>query len=113
MYPSDYGYATSGGSTTDRTTCLNINLAGWNNYSDCKNNDWLYNSSSSPWTISPVAYSSMANLVFSVHLYGHVFSERVYYDDNKHVRPVVYLTSNVGIQSGDGSSSNPFILSEK
>lgn len=27
MYPSDYGYATSGGSITNRTTCLNKSLS--------------------------------------------------------------------------------------
>ena len=38
MYPSDYGYATSGGSTTDRATCLNTVLYSWDgsSVSDCK-----------------------------------------------------------------------------
>ena len=55
MYPSDYGYATSGGSTTDRASCLATALFVWNNssYSDCKNNDWLYNSSDYQWTLTP------------------------------------------------------------
>ena len=29
MYPSDYGYATSGGSTTDRATCLAKEIYSW------------------------------------------------------------------------------------
>ena len=29
MYPSDYGYATGGGVTTDRTTCLEYQLKDW------------------------------------------------------------------------------------
>ena len=36
MYPSDYGYATSGGSTSNRTSCLNKELYNWysSSYSD-------------------------------------------------------------------------------
>ena len=112
MYPSDYGYATSGGSTTDRTTCLNTVLWSWDgsSVSDCKNNDWLYNSSSSPWTISPHASSFDAYYAFRVHDVGFVdYHGSACYSNG--VRPVVYLTSNVGIQSGEGTSSNPFILS--
>ena len=109
MYPSDYGYATSGGSTTDRATCLNKELYIWNgsSVSDCKNNDWLFNNSYQ-WTISPYAYSSRANGVFHVRSGGDVRDGSAYTSDG--VRPVVYLTSNVGVQSGDGSLGNPFIL---
>ena len=108
MYPSDYGYATSGGSTTDRATCLNTILYNWggSSVSDCKNNDWLNNSNSSQWTISPYASSSNAYRAFRVDSAGR--ADDVYYGNK--VRPVVYLTSNVGVQSGDGSSGNPFTL---
>ena len=109
MYPSDYGYATSGGSTTDRAACLNKELYNWDSssVSDCKNNDWLYNSSTQ-WTISPGANSSFANGAFDVTSGGAAAAVSEYYGYG--VRPVVYLTSNVGVQSGDGSSGNPFIL---
>ena len=109
MYPSDYGYATSGGSTTDRATCLNTVLYSWDgsSVSDCKNNDWLL-LSSTQWTISPRANSSDATSAFLVFSGGRVNngSAAHYYA----VLPVVYLTSNVGVQSGDGSRGNPFIL---
>ena len=108
MYPSDYGYATSGGSTTDRTTCLNTYLNNWDSYSECFKNDWLYTNTNRQWTISPSAYSSNAYYAFSVGHVGYVNDNFTYYGNG--VRPVVYLTSNVGIQSGDGSSGNPFIL---
>ena len=39
MYPSDYGYATSGGSTSPRTSCINKELLNWREASDCYNND--------------------------------------------------------------------------
>ena len=111
MYPSDYGYATSGGSTTDRAACLNKELYNWDSssVSDCKNNDWLYNSSSAQWTISPIAHSSGAYGAFNVYYSGSVANNDAC--DGRGVRPVVYLTSNVGVQSGDGSLGNPFILS--
>ena len=110
MYPSDYGYATSGGSTTDRATCLNTKLYSWNssNVSDCKNNDWLLNSTTQ-WTISPGAYSSYASYVFRVSCGGFVNAYNAY--NFYAVLPVGYLLSNVGVQSGDGSLGNPFILS--
>ena len=111
MYPSDYGYATSGGSTTDRATCLNTSLGSWNssNVSDCKNNDWLYNNGIYQWTISPRAYSSKASGVFYVYSDGSVGNLSANFSIG--VRPVGYLLSNTSIQSGDGSSGNPFILS--
>ena len=115
MYPSDYGYATSGGSTTDRATCLNTVLYSWDgsSVSDCKNNDWLYICSdqflcSTPWTLSPFADSSYANYVSFVS-YGGISSNRVSMVES--VLPVVYLLSNTSFQSGDGSSGNPYTLS--
>ena len=110
MYPSDYGYATSGGSTTDRATCLNTYLYNWKNssVSDCKNNDWLFNGYRQ-WTLSPCAYSSDATSVFRVYSIGYVLGTN---DSNfgTVVRPVGYLLSNVKISSGTGSESDPFIL---
>ena len=110
MYPSDYGYATSGGSTTDRATCLNKELYNWDSssVSDCKNNDWLFNNNYQ-WTLSPRADSSSATNAFRFSSGGYVFTDTAY--DGYGVRPVGYLLPSVGVQSGDGSSGNPFILS--
>ncbi len=110
MYPSDYGYATSGGSGADRATCLNKELSNWDDssVSDCKNNDWLLNSSSIQWTLAPYADSSGAGAVFGVDGSGNVSygGAREAYG----VRPVVYLTSNVKISGGEGTSKSPFSL---
>ena len=109
MYASDYGYATSGGSTTDRATCLNKELYNWDNssVSDCKNNDWLL--SSTQWLLSPSAYSSSACRVFAIRLNGIVINGDAF--GGNVIRPVVYLKSSVKITSGDGSESNPYTLS--
>ena len=109
MYPSDYGYATSGGTTTNRASCLAKELRNWydHSYSDCKNNDYLYDSSNHQWTLT--SHSGISYYVFSVLSTGYVLSgnaARSYAS-----RPVLYLSSNVQITSGDGSSTNPYILS--
>ena len=103
MYPSDYGYATSGGSTTDRATCLNKEIWDWP--SDCIDNNWLY-FGNDQWTISPLAFSSSANGAF----YVLDLVESDYASGDRIVRPVVYLSSNVKVASGDGSSDNPYLL---
>lgn len=108
MYPSDYGYATSGGSTTDRNACLNKELYNWDSsdFSDCKNNDWIFNSSNQ-WTITPRASSS--DNVFGLSSSG--FAADINANSTyRGVRPVVFLKSNIKIVDGDGSSSNPYIL---
>ena len=106
MYPSDYGYATSGGSTSTRTSCLAKELLNWNDssYSDCKNNDWLYNSSIYQWTLAPS--SSNSNFVFYVDKSGlvHCLSARNQYA----VRPSVYLISKTSILGGEGTLENPY-----
>ena len=108
MYPSDYGYATSGGSTTNREACLAKELYNWDSssYSDCKNNDWLLDSSTNQWTLTP--HSSNSRNVFYVNTSGSVVSNRAV--SSLGGRPSVYLTSNVGISGGDGTVNNPYIL---
>ena len=107
MYPSDYGFATSGGSTTNRSSCLANALYSWFDYDDCYTNSWLYDSSNTQWTLAPDASNS--NSVFRVFSdgcvddYGHV-------SNSDAVRPAVYLLSNVEIVSGIGTPDEPFIL---
>ena len=109
MYPSDYGYATSGGTTTNRASCLAKELFSWNSssYSDCKNNDYLYNSSLYQWTITPD--SSHSNRVFYVVATGYVYNY-VARNSSSSASPVLYLKSTVEITGGDGTSGNPFTL---
>ena len=106
MYPSDYGYATSGGSSMDRTSCLAKELYNWDSssYSDCKNNDWLYNSSIYQWTLAPNSYDSAG--VFFVSPSGFVRAS--YADYQFAVRPSVYLTSKTSILGGEGTLENPY-----
>ena len=108
MYPSDYGYATSGGSTSNRTSCLNKELYNWDGASDCKNNDWLYNSNNWQWTVSPDANSSDASYVFHVS-HGDGYVNDYYYANYAGlVRPSVYLISKTSILGGEGTLENPY-----
>ena len=108
MYPSDYGYATSGGSSIDRESCLNVNLSQWASNYDCRKNDWLQVADYISFMLTP--NSSNATYVSAVSgSYGAVG----YRDANflGTVFPALYLISNVKIISGDGSQGNPYQLS--
>ena len=109
MYPSDYGYATSGGSSTNRASCMSKELYNWesSSYSDCKNNDWLLNTSTNQWAMSPRADTYYR--VFGVSYSGYVnaFNAYVPYAG----RPVVYLKSTIKVISGSGTTTSPFMLS--
>ena len=109
MYPSDYGYATSGGSTSNRTSCLNRGLRYWSdtNYSYCKNNDWLYDSSADQWTLNIYPYRDGA--AYNVNSTGYVYIND-YVSYTRTVRPSIYLSSNVTISGGDGTINNPYTL---
>ena len=108
MYPSDYGYATSGGSSTNRNSCLAKELYNWDSsgYSDCKNNDWMYNGNIWQWTMSPRA--AISSSVFIVRYAGYVNHDYAY--DTYAGRPVVYLKSTIKVISGSGTTSSPYIL---
>ena len=106
MYPSDYGYATSGGSSTNRAICMAEKIYDWDDYNDCYNNDWLLNISTEQWTMSPRAdYSAY---VLRVDYNGLV--AYYYATETSAVRPAVHLKSTIKITGGTGSYTDPFIL---
>ena len=109
MYPSDYGYSTKGGSTTNKETCLNTSLNSWggSNVEDCKKNSWIYESGTDKYTLTPFAVSNLSRLVFFTNYDGSIKYSTLYILS---VNPVVYLTSDIGIVSGDGSSEKPYKL---
>ena len=111
MYPSDYGYATVGGTTTNRAGCREKAVYDYDT-ADCKNNDWLFKSQSSfvndaEWLLSPYASRSYNAAYFfssgTVGLDGSV-------DNQFAVRPSIYLDSSILkiVGTGDGSSTNPY-----
>ena len=122
MYPSDYGYATSGGTTTNRNSCLNETFNNWLDLSDCYTNNWLYIYSPSSlygqWTLTSDSSSLGSPRTMLVTSNGWIISWRPNSVDELGsllaiaVRPSVFLKSNVKIIAGDGSSSNPYMLSQ-
>ena len=94
MYPSDYGYA-----STDQACRSGLGL------SNCKNENWLFNSTYQ-WTLSPA--SGGASDVFGVRSGGYVAGNAA--SGASGVRPVLFLKSDVVIAGGTGTESNPFIL---
>jgi len=117
MYPSDYGYATVGGSTTSKANCRLQALSNWYNssFSDCKNNDWLFTSqvtswgsNKDEWLLSPGALESISVSGFystgSVVAFIYVFNSRFA------VRPTFYLDSSILkiVGTGDGTKDNAY-----
>ncbi len=110
MYPSDYGYATTGENTTNKSSCRTLTLGNWG---DCKNNNWIFNSMLSnkcEWVISPFNGSITAmqiNIGGSLGAGGPLDSWVV---SNKYsVRPTFYLDSSIlKIVGGTGTSTDPY-----
>ena len=115
MYPSDYGYATVGGSTTSKENCRAKELYYWDSssYSDCKNNNWVFKSSpfigDGEWLISPNASLSASASTLSSS--GFVGAGSVN-DYQFAVQPTFYLDSSVLkiVGTGDGTKDNAYRL---
>ena len=118
IYSSDYGYATVGGTITNKAGCREQALYIWgsSSNSDCNNNDWVYKSQSiswgsnkTEWLLSP--YSSDSSKSIVLYLTGLVNIDGASVVHNKFaVRPTFYLDSSILkiVGTGDGSSSNPY-----
>ena len=104
-YPSDYGYA------VDLNKCKYYRV---NEYKDtaCVSNNWMktiLGVSSNGWLLS--THSGGSYDVSFVHLNGSVSNFYLGAQLVYEVAPVLYLSSELGIELGDGSSSNPYKLS--
>ena len=103
-YPSDYGYA------ADLNQCKDKTLYYYDN-STCTSNNWMkaiLGTSSHGWLLTPRSGGSYN--AWNVYSGGYVGSTYLAYYAIGAV-PVLSLSSKLGIESGDGSSSNPYKLS--
>ena len=107
MYPSDYGYATSGGTSKSRTACLAQAMFNWDSssYSDCKNNNYIFKTMNQ-WTMTP--RSSTSDNVFYIVSSAYLNSTRS--NSSYNVSPTLYLKNDVSIIGGDGSQTSPYEL---
>ena len=100
MYASDYGYAASKECTS--------NLYDYNDSANCiTTNNWL-DKSTHTWLLPqnsgvsrPAFHVDSTGLVTPSYVVGYEYA----------VRPVLYLSSNVKISSGEGTSQKPYQLS--
>ena len=103
MYASDYGYAAS-------KECTN-NLNDYGGSASCKTtNNWL-DKSETTWLLSQT--SARSYNAFVAGSAGNCGNSGFVNSDEDAVRPVLYLSSNVKISGGSGSSSDPYTLSVK
>lgn len=106
MYPSDYGYATSGGVSVSRAECINKPIFQYSSdeNSDCLN-DYLYKSSYHQWTLTPYLNNNSSLNIDSAGYIRYNWTAWSY-----GIRPALFLKSNILITSGDGSSNTPYQL---
>ncbi len=111
IYPSDYGYATSGGTTTNRAACLAKEIYNWDisEVNDCRNNDYIFKSDYTQWTLTSNSYYSIYS--FGIASSGIVEGYSVNNTPNSNkVHPALYLKSSVSIATGEGTSESPYQL---
>ena len=111
MYPSDYGYATSGGDTVNRSTCLSGPLDNWDNsgMEECYENSWLYNEIEGEWTLMPRATASAAMHTFYIDDQSQINGSATGF--GAEVFPTMYLKNIVKIVGRNGTREDPFRLS--
>ena len=98
-YVTDYAYASS------ENDC-NTKIDQSTTYK-CKNNNWM-SKNIWYWTLSPDVDSGNSHFVWRVFSVGTVLGGNAAYGGP--VFPAIYLKSNILIESGKGTSSDPYIL---
>ena len=110
-YPTDYSYASSESVCETNMNAGNINIQKQIYNMTCKKNNWMHHGSTmqeGSWTLSTVAHPNRAFGIWFIYGGGLVGDERASLP--LMVFPSVYLKSKVKIESGNGTSSNPYIL---
>ena len=102
-YATDYAYASS------ESICeTNMQKQDSSNAYICKNNNWMFKPNTWYWTMSPRARASDASLVWIVRVDGLTGDSPASFANA--VFPAIYLKSDILIESGTGTSSDPYIL---
>ena len=113
MYPSDYGYATIGGATTNRANCTSTSIYDYQE--DCKNNNWLFTSQNNfvtdmEWLLSPyITDPRPSSVLYSEGSLDLGADFNTVNDNLCAVRPTFYLDiSLLKNFSGTGTSTDPY-----
>ncbi len=99
MYPSDYGYASSGCRSGEQT------LYNYGNET-CIGTNWLYKSISEHLLAPGNEYPNRVRYINETGYIGRTLANNPY-----EIRPTVYLNSKIKIASGDGTIENSYQLS--
>ena len=99
-YVTDWAYASS------ENDC-NTKIDQSSTYK-CKNNNWMFKPNTWYWTLSPSANPVDASRVWRVRGVG--FTDDYSAANPLSAFPTIYLKSNVIIESGNGSTSDPYVL---
>ena len=102
-YVTDWAYASS------ENDC-NTKIDQSSTYK-CKNNNWMHYGSTyndATWVMSPNADPADTSFVWRVYGFGDTAS--ILAANRLSAFPTIYLKSNILIESGTGTSSNPYIL---
>ena len=105
MSASDYGYGTDLSKCSDKLSAYNSSTDSY----ACRSNNWLFKSANE-WLITPLSSSSSS--AWLVRSSGYV--DDYYYGvfNAGGVRPVLYLNSELSIESGHaGTSTDPYRIS--
>ena len=101
-YATDYAYASS------ESVCeTNMQKQDSSNNYICKNNNWMQRSTWA-WYFSPFVDGSFARYAWCVSGDGVAYGNRA--ANSIAVAPSIYLKSNVLIESGKGTSTDPYTL---
>lgn len=110
MYPSDYGYTTSGGTMKSRTDCLSFGMFFWDNsdYNDCKQNSYIFKDGILIRTLTSDNEYPERGVVLYDHGNINRFDSMSY--TSAVVVPSLYLKASFKIKAGDGSENSPYQL---
>ena len=97
---SDYGYS------TDLALCSEL-IRNYNN-SNCLSNSWLSNNSEYIWTITSKYNADSERLVYYIKSDGSYGAAAA--ADNYSIKPTFYLIENTVLESGTGTSNDPFVV---
>lgn len=101
-YPSDFGYS------ADFSTCT----THIGDYDNCPSSSWmltLMGTTANSLLLTP--FSDDDSSIWGIMPPGYATSDDFAAYGNENIFPTLYLKSDIGIESGDGSSSSPYTLS--
>ncbi|MBR3116295.1 MAG: InlB B-repeat-containing protein [Bacilli bacterium] len=110
IYPSDYYMAADTGNNIPRSQCVG-DL--YNYFGACSSNDWLYWSQMPYYSITPTNGGIYGNPTSPHYVIG--FTGPQPYNTAAvapfYIKPTVYLSTNIEITGGKGTSGQPYTLS--